>query len=84
VRKLLDDVTTNNAPFGSLSFDGSLSGDGVSSGDAAAEYMMRTSTHGAHPRGRAYHSGTAMAPGRLPSGRLESNREANAEPRPSL
>lgn len=40
VRKLLDDATTNNTPFGYLSFDGSLSGDGVSSGDAAAEYMM--------------------------------------------
>jgi outer membrane receptor protein involved in Fe transport len=39
-RKLLDDATTNNTPFGQLSFDGSLSGDGVSSGDAAAEYMM--------------------------------------------
>ena len=40
IRRLLDDATTNNTPFGQLSFDGSLSGDGVSSGDAAAEYMM--------------------------------------------
>jgi outer membrane receptor protein involved in Fe transport len=34
IRKLLDDATTNNTPFGSLSFDGSLSG------DPAADYML--------------------------------------------
>ena len=34
IRKLLDDATTNNWPFGSLSFDGSLSG------DAAADYLL--------------------------------------------
>lgn len=34
VRKLLDDATTNNTPFGYLAFDGTLSG------DPAADYMM--------------------------------------------
>ena len=34
IRKLLDDATTNNTPFGSLSFDGSLSG------DPAADYVL--------------------------------------------
>ena len=34
IRKLLDDATTNNTPFGDLSFTGDLSG------DAAADYML--------------------------------------------
>jgi outer membrane receptor protein involved in Fe transport len=34
IRKLLDDATTNNWPFGNLSFDGSLSG------DAAADFLL--------------------------------------------
>jgi outer membrane receptor protein involved in Fe transport len=34
VRRLLDDATTNNTPFGDLSFTGDLSG------DAAADYML--------------------------------------------
>ena len=34
VRRLLDDATTNNTPFGDLSFTGDLSG------DAAADYLL--------------------------------------------
>ena len=73
IRRLMDDATTNNWPFGNIAFTGDITG------NAAADYMLGFPRTTLTPEGVPISKITAMALRGVRAGRLESNPQSHVE-----